>query len=473
MSESLRLAVIGGGISGLTAAYRLTQLLPRAHIELFEASERLGGVLRTQHRDGLLIECGADSFIDKLPAAVDLCRELGLDEEIIPTNMEHRRALVLHDGKLHPVPPGFVQMRPEQYGPMLRTPLLSWRGKLRLLVERWQPRAPGIEQPEFDESVASFATRRMGREVLEWLVQPLLAGIYTADPYQLSVAATMPTVIEAERQFGSLRSASLAARENSSASGARYASFVTPRGGLVRLIETLAANLSPENIHLNAPIQGVTHNTDHRWSILSREDNSSSTYDGIVIALPAPRAAELLDATDAELSKSLRSIPYASSAVATLVYRREQIGDPLEGFGIVVPTVEGRQIVAVSFSSVKFPGRAPVDQVLLRVFLGGALQAELLEKNDGELLQVAKDELAEILGIRGEPLDADLMRWHEKMPQYHVGHLSLVKKIEEQVAEHVGLELAGNAYHGVGIPQCVQSGNLAAQRLLESLGTAT
>ncbi len=473
-SESPRLAVIGGGISGLTAAYRLTQSLPQAQIELFEAGDRLGGVLHTRREEGLLMEYGADSFFNKLPAAVELCQELGLGDEVISTNQEPRRALILYDGNLHPVPEGFVQMRPEKYGPMLRTKLLSWRGKLRMLAERWVSSPAELANEDFDESVASFATRRLGHEVFERMVQPLLAGVYTADPYQLSVEATMPTAFEAERQYGSLIRAAMAARKKasqtkaSSDSGARYGSFVTLRHGLAQLIDTLAGQLNGVELHLNTPIASVTPTADRRWTV-SRSAGNETVVDGVILALPAPRAGEILANTDAKLSDELQSIPYASSAVVVLVYRRDQISDPLDGFGVVVPTVEGRQVVAASYSSIKFPGRAPVDQVLIRVFVGGALQPELLEKPDAEIVQLAQAELSDILGIRGEPLRADLVRWNEKMPQYHVGHLSLVDRIESLVSKHAGLELAGNAFRGVGIPQCVQRANGAARQLVRHL----
>ena len=464
-----RIAIIGGGISGLTAAYRLSKLLPAAQLELFEASARLGGMLFTQRHDQLLLELGADSFIDKLPAAVDLCRELGLHDQIIPTNAEPRRALVLHGGKLHPVPTGFVQMRPEKVGPMLRTKLLTWRGKLRLLRERWISSPSNLAREDYDESIASFSTRRLGREVFQRLVQPLLAGIYTADPYQLSVAATMPTAIDAERQHGSLTRAAFAAQKKSQDSGARYASFVTLRGGLGSLIAMLEDQLPDAELHLNTPGSAVTENTDRRWSVVRSDGADLGSFDGVVVALPAPVASRLLHAIDKEISKELGAIPYASSAVAVFAYQRDQITDPMDGFGIVIPTIEGRQIVAVSFSSLKFPDRAPDDQVLIRVFVGGALQPELLEGADAEIVQLAQSELSDILGIRGEPVRSELIRWNEKMPQYHVGHLQRVQRIEDLAKQYEGLELAGNAYRGVGIPQCVQSGADAARRLCESL----
>lgn len=474
---SPRIAIVGGGISGLTAAYRLSKLLPQAKLELFEASDRLGGMLYTSASENTLLECGADSFITTLPAAENLCRELGLGDELIPTNEASRRALILHQGRLHPVPEGFVLMRPEKFGPMVRTGLLSTRGKLRLLAERFVPRAPGIEKADYDESVASFATRRLGSEVFERLVQPLLAGIYTADPYKLSVAATMPVAIEGEREYGSLCRAVLAARQNSQGasrdSGARYASFVTLRSGLGKLIDTLELALNKGAVHLNTPIVALARTLNDRWAVSRSADAAAEEFDGVVLALPAPHASRLVRSLDEPLSDSLGSIPYASSAVAALVYRRDQIRDPLDGFGLVIPTIENRQIVSASYSSIKFPGRAPDDQVLIRVFIGGALQPELLDREDHELVKLASSELAAILGITGTPLSSELIRWQQKMPQYHVGHLQLVDRIERQLAEYPRLQLAGNAYRGVGIPQCVARGESAARQLAAELSSVS
>jgi len=472
---SARFAIVGGGVTGLAAAYRLTQLLPQSRIELFEASDRLGGVLHTHHRGELLIERGADSFIDKLPWAVDLCRELGLEDQLIPTNAAHRRALVVRAGRLHPVPEGFVVIRPHRLWPLLKTPLLSWRGKLRLLLEPWIPCPKKAEREEHDESVASFATRRLGREVFERLVQPLLAGIYTADPYQLSLAATMPEILAAEREHGSLYRAAVkqSTRSDKATSGARYASFVTPRGGLGQLVETLASHLPADQIHLNSPTERIERTVDGRWNLHTTTGETCGAFQGVIVATPAPRAAELLAAVDSELSELLGQIAYASSAVVSLSFQRDQIADPLDGFGLVVPTVENRPLVAVSFSSVKFAGRAPLDQVLVRVFLGGALNPSQVSLSDDALQEIAVGELRELIGLRGEPLEVDIVRWHEKMPQYHVGHVQLVEEIENRVAQQHGLELAGNAYHGVGIPQCIHSADLAARRLVEQLRQTT
>ena len=462
----MRYAVVGGGISGLTAAYRLSRLNPNSTVDLFEASSRLGGVLDTKRTDDLLIERGADSFFDKLPWATDLCQELGLLKDLIPTVEGDRRAFILKSDKLHAVPEGFVVVKPQKLMPLLSTPLLSWQGKARLFCEEFIATAHGITDKDYDETVASFAIRRLGQEAFETLVQPLLAGIYTADPFKLSLAATMPDAIEAEKNYGSLRAAIKASQNDSDqeASGARYARFKTLRSGLIQLVNALQNRLGKGCIHLNKGVSKI-YKTEDNWFIDCASQNRLGPYQGVVVALPAPRAAEVLQNSYQQLSKKLGTIEYASSAVVTMTFRHNQLKESVSGFGFVVPTVEKRQIVAASFSSQKFPGRAPADQLLIRAFLGGALQPELMEHSDDRLIEIATREIQDLVNISGGPLHSDLVRWNEKMPQYHLGHLTLVREIEALTERIDGLELAGNAYHGVGIPQCIRSGNLAAERL--------
>ncbi len=443
--------------------------MPDAQVDLFEASDRLGGVLSTLKHDDLLIERGADSFLAKQPWAVELCQELGLAEELIPTNSAHRRALVLRGGELYPVPEGFFMMRPQRRLPILRSGLLSWPGKLRLLAERWLSRPANIEQPDYDECLAQFATDRLGSEAFEQLVEPLLAGIYTADANQLSVAATMPEAIEVVRKHGTLwHRAPTADSSAATASGARYGSFVTLRDGMSRLIDELARRLPPATIHLNQPGNQLSRDDRGNWSVIVADGSSWGPFTGVVAALPASQTATLLESEDAALAMLLRRIPYASSAVVCLVFRQEQFARPLDAFGLVVPAVENSRIVAASFSSIKFPGRSPEDQVVVRVFLGGALRPELVDLSDDELQAIAIEELIPILKISGVPLLSEVVRWRNKMPQYHVGHVQLVDEIETRAAQLTGFALAGNGYRGVGIPHCVRSGNEAARRLTAS-----
>jgi oxygen-dependent protoporphyrinogen oxidase len=459
-----RLAVIGGGISGLAAAHRLHALLPAAELRLFEAGPRLGGALHSQRSGDLLLEHGADSFITKTPWAVNLCDELGLADQLMPTNQQHRRALVVRKGKLHPVPEGFVVMQPRKWGPLLRSPVLSVAGKLRALAEPWISTPTAARAPGYDETVASFATRRLGRETFDRLVEPLMAGIYVADATELSLAATMPEFLEAERTHGSLRRAAQAAANGQSSAGARYESFLTLRRGMSSLVDALAATLPSDCVEVNSPVVELARVADRRWSV-TPSGRPAGEFDGVVLALPAPKAATLVEKIDPQLAHLLARIDYASSVVVTHVYARSALAQPLEAFGFVVPRIEGRSLLAASFPSVKFPGRAPEDLVPIRMFLGGALHPEVAGLTDDDLSSLAHRELRDLLKVRSEPLESHVACWPTSMPQYRVSHVQQAGAIEHLASAHRGLALAGNAYRGVGIPQCIHSGTDAAEKL--------
>ena len=459
-----QIAVIGGGISGLAAAHRLKEVAPFCQVTLFEATDRLGGVIHTENQAGCLFDSGADMFTTRDPWALDLCQRIGLTDQLISTNAAQRRAFVVYRGKLCEVPSGFTLMSPSRIWPILRTPLLSWRGKLRLAGELLIPR----KRDAGDESLTAMATRRFGREAFERLIQPLIGGIYTADPQRLSMAATMPQFSEMERKYGSLILGVRKTAQTHSASGARYGLFVAPRGGMSELVTAVAAQLPTDTVHCRQRVLQVSRTTTG-WKLQTERPFPVQIFDGVLIATPAFRAADLLEGARQDLSQQLRAIPYASAAVAAVVYRREQIAHPLNGFGFVVPQCEQRQILAASFSHVKFADRAPPELALIRVFVGGALQPKLLELDDHALQTLVRTELAELIGANGPPVACQVSRWQRAMPQYHVGHLALVDKIEREVAAMPGLEMAGNAYRGVGIPFCIQSGEQAAQRLVASL----
>jgi oxygen-dependent protoporphyrinogen oxidase len=504
-SFAQRIAIIGGGVSGLAAAHRLTQLLPAADVHVFEASPRLGGPLYTIECDGAVCEQGADSFLTKDALPLELCRELGLEGEIIHTNEAHRRALVVSQGRLVPVPEGFVLMQPRRLLPLMHSPVLSNLGKLRAVAEPSVARRADVDASDYDESVASFATRRLGREAFERLVEPLVAGIFVADATKLSLAATYPEFIAAERDHGSLwrawqnrrglspfaqsveqmgtvplprrfsrygePSSFQASRPEDSDSGARYGAFVTLRGGLGRLVDALTARLGKERVALNHKVAAVEKLSNERWRVVD-SDGRAEEFDGVIITLPARQAAALVQRVDNGLSDSLARIQAASSVVATLLYRRDSITRPLDGFGLVVPRVENRQIVAASFPSVKFAGRSPEGLIPVRVFLGGALRPEMIDRDDLGIIAIARQELSELIGVLGDPVSTFVARWREAMPQYHVGHVALAGAIDARVAALPGLELAGNSYRGVGIPQCLRSGRNAAERLASTIANA-
>jgi protoporphyrinogen/coproporphyrinogen III oxidase len=462
-----RIAVIGGGIAGLAAANRVKELDPSANVTLFEASGRLGGAMWTEHRDSFLVEQGADSFITNVPWGVDLCRRIGLADELIGTNEQNRQAFVVRRGRLCPLPDGFMLMAPSRIWPVVKTPILSPLGKLRLAWEYFIPRR---EENGSDESLANFVRRRLGREAFERLVQPLVAGIYTADPEKLSLAATLPRFQEMEREHGGLIRAALRERAakavgnagDGPSSGARYGLFVTPRDGLSSIVSAIAARLPPGSVRLNTPIHQIMRRDDRWWLAEPQLE-----FDAVILSAPAAVSGHLLTDVDRELSTGLSAIEYEGAVVVSMAFDRRQIRHALDGFGFVVPAIERRRILSASFSSVKFPGRAPSDKVLIRTFVGGACQRELTELTDGDLERLVTAELADLLGVTGPPLWTMIARWSNSMPQYHLGHLDRVARIEARIAAIPDLALAGSAYRGVGIPHAIHSGEQAAEEILQ------
>ncbi len=467
-----RIVVIGGGITGLAAAYRLTERsrsvrLP-CDVLLLEAAPQLGGLISTARRDGFIVESGPDAFITTKPWALDLIGDLGLSERLIGTNPERRRTFAVRGEALHPLPEGFLLLAPTRIWPFLRSRLLSWRGKARTLLDLRLPR----RRSDADESLASFVRRRFGREALARLAQPMIGGIYTADPERLSLRATFPQFLEMEARHGSViralrREQSAASPADQAVTGARYGLFATLDDGLQVLVDALAERLPAGAVRLSTPVAGVARE-GARWAVRLR-DGAVVGADGVIVTTSAFQAARLLRDLDPDIGRELEAIPYASSLTVNLAYRREEVAHPLDGFGFVVPSCEGRSIIACSFSSVKFPNRAPAGHVLLRAFAGGALQPEPLEWDDRTLLTAVHRDLEELLGIRSAPLWSHVARHPRSMPQYHVGHLRRVQALEGHLNRWPTLKLAGNAYRGIGIPDSIRSGGAAAHALLAEL----
>ncbi|HXG03926.1 MAG TPA: protoporphyrinogen oxidase [Candidatus Binatia bacterium] len=464
----MRLVVVGGGIAGLAAAHRALELARERDLgldlALLEACGRLGGTIETERAGGYLVEAGPDAFLTEKPAALALCRRLGLEARLIGTDERFRRVWVWRAGRLHPVPEGFYLLAPARLRPFLTSRLFSWRGKARMALDLVLPRRPAGE----DESLAAFVRRRLGREALERVAQPLAAGIYSADPEDLSLQATMPRFLELERTHRSLvlglRRAGRAARAGETASGARFGLFASLTGGMGELIEALGARLPAGSVHLGRRVVEVAREAGG-WRVRT-EDGQAWEADQVVLAVEAHAAGRLLRYVDPPLATLLQVIPYASSVTIALGYRRADVPHPMDGFGFVVPRTEGRDLLACTFASVKFPGRAPDGHVLLRGFLGGALQPEVLERDDAELIARARRDLRDALGITAEPVLTRLRRHPAAHPQYAVGHLVTVEAIERRLAALPGLHLAGAAYRGVGVADCVRSGEAAAEAAL-------
>jgi oxygen-dependent protoporphyrinogen oxidase len=464
--------VVGGGLAGLAAAEAL--VAAGATVTVVEPAGRQGGVIDTVRHDGWLIERSADCFLAARPEAVELAGRLGLAAELTPVDPRVRRALVWHAGRALPVPEGFRLLAPARRGSILRTPLLSPAGRIRLLLEPLVPaRRPAAGAATDDESLEHFAVRRLGREAFERLVQPLAAGVWTADPARLSMAAACPDFLAMEREAGSLWAGErrrLRAAAEAGTAGARYGQFLTLATGMDTLPRRLSERLETQGVRfVKAAATSVARDAADAWTVSLAGANPLAAR-GVVVAAPAPVAARLLDGLDGRLAADLAGIDYAGSAIVSLGFRRDAVAHPLDAAGLVVPRRAGRRILAVSFSSAKFPGRAPEGHVLLRVFVGGALDPAVLDLDDAGLEALACAEAGVILGIEGRPVVARVDRWHGAMPQYHVGHLDRVARIDAVVATHPGLALAGAAYTGVGIPQVIASGQAAARRCVRWTG---
>ena len=477
-----RIAVLGGGIAGLSAAFRLAELSAKFEhpldITLLERGDRLGGPLCTIRDRGFIAEAGADSFLTEKPQALDLARRLGLADQIVPTRAEFRRTWVVRKGALAEIPEGFSLLAPARLIPMLRSPLLSPMGKLRVVIEPLIPR----RKESGDESLASFVRRRLGREVLERIAQPLAGGIYTADPERLSLRATLPRFAEMESLYGSvIRGLRAAARSSSAssrgASGARWSLFASLRGGIGTMVESLAQRLGDkirlgaEAIALEAIDGGVAERVP-RWRLVLA-GGPALEADAVICTTPAFAAASILRACAVPLSRVLAQIGYASAAVVNIAWREHDFPHSPRGFGFVAPLIERRKIIAGSFTSLKFENRAPAGIILARAFIGGALQADMMALSDDEMLNVAREEFRALLGIIAAPLWARVNRWPDSMPQYALGHQQRVAEICRLAASLPGFELAGAAYHGVGIPDCILGGERAAQAIFSELHPGT
>ncbi|HEX8457826.1 MAG TPA: protoporphyrinogen oxidase [Pyrinomonadaceae bacterium] len=497
-----RIVIVGGGISGLAAAYELTRRVPSDHpapeVLIIEASPRLGGTVRTHRREGFLLEGGPDAFISEKPEALELALELGLESRLVETNAAHRRSFIVGGGRLRPVPEGFHLLAPSRFLPFLTTDIFSWTGKARMALDLLLPRRAVAAHSNQDagddshtagdtddESLAAFVRRRFGREALERMAQPMVGGIYTADPEQLSLRATMPRFLEMERAHRSVilamwRARRRAATDTRGTSGARYSLFLSFDAGVQTLTDALAAALPAETVRLNTTVEAIDFKREtERWHLSVRtrsgaDGELSETGDGelieadaVCLALPAYASGHLVRTVDAELADELDAIPYASTATVNLAFRRADIPHALDGFGFVVPYVERRSTLACTFSSVKFAGRAPEGYALLRAFVGGALQPEMYALDTERMISAVRADLRALLGIERAPLFTHVEKWPRSMAQYHLGHLARIARLRRRLQHFPTLQLAGNAYGGAGLPDCISSGRAAAQEMMK------
>jgi protoporphyrinogen/coproporphyrinogen III oxidase len=464
--------VLGGGITGLAAAHRLLQVhdaaLSGLRVTLVEADERLGGKIVTERIDGFVVEGGPDSFLAVKPRGIGLCAELGFgirpQMPLQGVKPQRRRAFVLWRGRLHDLPEGLSGLVPTRLAPLARSTLLSPLGKARVALDYLLP----ARRAEGDESLGGFVRRRLGREAWERLVEPLMAGIYAADGDQLSLAATFPQLREAERRYGGLIKGVLASKRQASAPTPESA-FLTPAAGLDALVTALEERLRDGQVALvcGTAATGVTPSGSGFDVRLAT--GGAIEADAVIVATPAYAAADLLGDCDPELAAELAAISHASTAIVTLGYRREEISHPLDGHGYVIPRAEGSPILACTWSSRKWAGRAPEGWELIRVFIGRAGQEDVLAAADETLVALAVQEVAARLGVTAPASLTRVRRWPRGMPQYLLGHPQRVARIEAAQRKRPGLYLAGNAFHGVGLPDCIASGERAADATVAHL----
>lgn len=482
----MRVAIVGGGIAGMGAAYELAKARaedPSIEYTLFESRDRLGGSIASQIVDGSVLECGPDSFLTEKPAAAELCRELGLAQDLLPSNDAARKTFIVIKNRLVALPDGLMFLVPTKLVPTALSPLFSLGTKIRMGLELLHPPRPGSE----DESVAAMVERHFGKEAVDRLADPLLSGIYGGDACQLSARTVLPKLVEMEAEYGSLTRGMLAAHKKMKAAvAARAASnsapgskppaprgiFTTLRGGLQQMIDAIGAKLDGRFVRLNTSVRAIQRAGDG-WQVTSFSEVAGRTenYDAVIMASPAWTAGSLLCSVDAELGEDLQAIPYSSSITMNMVFDETQIGKLPEGFGFLVPASSGRALLACTFAHRKFVGRTAPGKAVLRAFLGGMNQEALMDEPDNVLIATVRRELSEILGPRVlgphiEPEHVQVNRWRRAMAQYAVGHQDRMKRINQHVAALPGLALAGNAYDGIGVPDCIRLGRSAAKRML-------
>jgi oxygen-dependent protoporphyrinogen oxidase len=459
-----RLAIVGGGTAGLSAAYSLQKRKSAGtpiEFLLYEASQQLGGVIRTERIDDCVIEAGPDSFLTEKPWAADLCRELGLGDQLISSNDAERKTYMLVKGRLVPIPDGLMFMVPTKLLPTFLSPMFSLATKARIVCEWLSPPKP----KDTEMSVAEFVERHYGREMVDRVADPLLGGVYGGSADQLSVDAVLPRFVQMETKYGSLGRAMVAARKNSSSTALRPL-FTSVKSGMQQMTDALISRIPKEVLRPGVGVEAVKPESG-KWLVIS--NGRTEEFDAVVIATPAHAAAALLP-SQPELATELSAIPYTSSMTVILGYDQSVRAALPPGFGFLVPRTEGRKILAATFVHNKFPHRAPENRAILRCFIGGSVAEEMFEHAESDIATAVERELKSILGLTVAPLFTRVYKWRKAMAQYTVGHSARVDRIKSLVGQSPGLALAGNAYSGIGVPDCVRTGTEAAASVISSVG---
>jgi protoporphyrinogen/coproporphyrinogen III oxidase len=458
-----RIAIVGGGISGLAAAFALEK--ERQHgtqidYVIFESSARFGGVVRTERVEDCLVEAGPDSFLTEKPSAAELCRELGLGDQLIGSNDGERKTYMLVRNRLVPIPDGLMFMVPTRVVPTFFSPMFSWSTKLSILREWFY----SPQKRDSDLTVADFVGRHYGREMVERVADPLLSGVYGGSADELSVEAVLPRFLAMEASHGSLGKAMISARKGQTSSQ-KAPLFTSLRNGMQQIVDGILARIPRGRQRLSTRVETVKPESG-KWLIVA--DRRTVEFDAVIVSTPAYAASDFLRSIP-ELAKELGAIQYSSSVTLALAFEDKVLAALPPGFGFLVPRTENRRIIAATFVHNKFPHRAPENRALIRCFLGGTRDEAILQSSDEQIESLVRGELEQILGIRAEPLFVRVFKWKAAMAQYNLGHTSRIERIRNVVAQMPGLALAGNAYAGIGVPDCVRSGSEAAAKVVKDI----
>ncbi len=477
MSNPRTVAIVGGGISGLSTAFALSERAAAAGLAIrctvLDAGPAWGGKIVTHRIGDLVTEAGPDSFLSNKPAGLQLVEKLGLSGQLINTNETGKKASVYSGGKLRELPEGLVVISPGQIGPFLKSGLLTVGGLIRMGLDLVMP----AKRPTGDESLASFFRRRFGRQAFERMMEPLMAGIYAGDAEQMSLKATFPRFLELEQEHGSVIRGMMAAQATTTGepkASPERTMFVSLKNGLEDLVTALVRRLTDQGVTLRNGVAveslRVRSHQLGRWTYdVMLGDGSALSVDSLVLATPAYVSADLLRPLTPIASGLLDMIPYASTATIAIVYPASVIGGAVQGFGFVVPRVEQRDLIAATWTSIKWPHRAPPAQLMVRCYVGGVGREAILQLDDQALVNRVKAELRQICGVTAEPTYVEVNRWMKAMPQYQLGHLERLEQAEGTLSRYGGLVLTGAAYRGVGIPDCIRHGDSAADKVVRSL----
>ncbi len=484
-----RIIIIGGGITGLSSAYKITRASSLGHnisFVLIEKENRLGGKILTEivpdpsGEGRFIVDGGPDCFLTEKPACHRIAKLLGIYDDELPTDDSRRRTLILSRGKLYPLPDGIMMFAPTKFLPFVTTGLFSWPGKIRMAMDLFIP-PKKIKHGEFnDETLESFVVRRMGRECLDRLAEPLVGAVHASDPKKMSLAATFPRLLEMEQNYGSLIRGFLSARRKVEEMRRKYPKrpgekprtfFTSFKEGMQQLTDRIAYAAGLKNMRTGISVNSLYRLVNGKWEV-RLSDGSTIEGDGVIIATESWAAEPLIRPHDLVIADALSEIPSSSSATISIAFKENEVGFDLNAFGVLCPIIERRALMAVTYSSTKWPGRAPPQRVLIRGFVGGPHNQDIVSAPDDELLQIVLSEFCEILGLNPEakPLFARIYRWHLGMPQYTIGHLDRVKLIEDRSAQIPGIAFAGGSYRGVGLPNCIESGEKAVSKILGEWG---